>query len=203
MNRVAGATDDTVRSESADWRTLFRAEMARRPADVESTLERYRSESVRAEEFLRKLDLMTLPDVELRVTETQNPIIRQSFPLALYSNGQLAVTTSATADPDPSYLANHCEVCIPPLAVHEAYPGHHVSFWHLGRVSKESVATAQHSIVQHNNMFLLEGLGALRRVFDARAWLLRLGARDVGGPAGAAAPSPCGPRSTWHSTSVP
>ena len=112
MDRVASLASRGEGAESAagvggdgggdvDWKTVFRLEMERRPSDVASTLERYRTESARAEKFVREKDLMTLPDVELRVTEAQNVIIRQSFPLALYSNGQLAVTTSATEDPDP------------------------------------------------------------------------------------------------------
>ncbi|MDX1996268.1 MAG: DUF885 family protein [Thermoanaerobaculia bacterium] len=30
--------------------------------------------------------------------------------------------------PGAAYRRNHCRVCIPPIAVHESYPGHHVAF---------------------------------------------------------------------------
>jgi hypothetical protein len=78
--------------------------------------------------FARGRGLVSLPETEPEVLTLENPSLRAHFPLALYHDGRFAVTTASAAGDDPSYLTNHCRVCIPPLAVHEGYPGHHVAF---------------------------------------------------------------------------
>jgi uncharacterized protein (DUF885 family) len=153
MDRLAsGLTGDD------DWRDVFVTLRDRHPPDAEGVLDLYRREVARAAEFASAHDLLTVPPEELEVVEAANPIIRRSFPLALYIDGKLGVTTSATAEADPSYLANHCYVCVPPLAVHEAYPGHHVSFWQMARKAPSLDVTAEsEDDGARLNMFFLEG----------------------------------------------
>ncbi len=143
-----------------DWRPVFSHLLVEHPRDVEALLGDYRSQVERSEEFVAERGLLSVPPDSVEVVEAQNLALRQSFPLALYLNGKLAVTTSANRDPDPAYLANHCSACIPPLAVHEGYPGHHVSFWHLEKLHEyPSDEVRQKAEAHQRNLFFLEGWG--------------------------------------------
>ncbi len=53
------------------------------------------------------------------------------------------MTTASGDGEDPDYLANHCRVCIPPLAVHEGYPGHHVAFRRMEEAGTSPPETAE------------------------------------------------------------
>ncbi len=114
----------------AGWREVFADLRLEHPTDAAEVLATYRQEVERAAAFVARQDFVTLPPSLPDVVEGRNRLIRESFPLALYMGGSLAVTLSPGQEPAPAYLANHCRVCIPPLAVHEAYPGHHVAFYH-------------------------------------------------------------------------
>lgn len=125
LDRVALRLD----SNSTDWRPVFRERALEHPASAELVLELYRTELARSEAFVVAHDLVSLPRTPIAVSEVGNRVFRESFPLAVYlPGGQLGVVTQAGDEPDPSYLANHCTICVPPLAVHEGVPGHHVGF---------------------------------------------------------------------------
>ncbi len=142
-DRVRASIEDELQAAAAgidrsrDWRLVVEETFAAHPATPGDTVAAYQRECDRAAEFLRARDLVALPDAGLTVVEAGNLALRQNFPLALYLDGKRAVTTAPGLEADPAYLANHCAVCIPPLAVHEGYPGHHVQFWHLERSGAE------------------------------------------------------------------
>jgi len=115
---------------NTDWRELFADLRQDRPSDREETIAAYHSEIERAAAFVARHQIVTLPPSLPEVAEARNRVTRENFPLALYMDGSLGITVSPGPELDFEYLANHCYVCIPPLAVHEGYPGHHVAFYH-------------------------------------------------------------------------
>lgn len=176
-----------IRSGARDWRPVFDALAAEHPATEEEVLALYRSELASAESFVREHRLTPLPGDPLRVEAVESPILRRVFPLALYVDpGRLGVVLRPPrADgPAPEYLANHCTICVPPLAVHEGYPGHHVAYGlareAAGRPSDPSPSgnranmTYQEGWAQYAELLMLESgywegspareLGALRLV---------------------------------------
>lgn len=157
MNELAARLEP-----GAGWLEVFDRLRHDGPTEVDALLADYRGELDRAADFVERRDLVTLPEEELPVVELQNVALRSLFPLALYLDGKLAVTTSAGADADPSYLANHCSICIPPLAVHEGYPGHHVAFSLMGLRGKTTGEAGSDPAVRERrpaNRFLIEGWG--------------------------------------------
>jgi hypothetical protein len=125
MDQLAAAIE-----ADPDWRDAFKTLGQDHPIDAFAVVTAYREEVEKAAQFLNERDLVTLPPHLPEVVESRNRLARENFPLALYIGGKLMVTTSSNTGPEPSYLLNHCRVCVPPLAVHEAYPGHHVAFYH-------------------------------------------------------------------------
>ena len=121
-----------VEPGAADWRPVFARLSDDHPDSPEAVLELYREETRLAERFARKLALLPLPDRPPRVVAVQNPALRRLFPLGLYlGKGTYAVTLEPPLGDGAHYLRNHCRVCVPAIAVHEAYPGHHVAFSRL------------------------------------------------------------------------
>ncbi|MEM1176821.1 MAG: DUF885 family protein [Acidobacteriota bacterium] len=115
---------------SDDWLALF-AELERdHPPDRDAVLAAYRAEAERQRSFLESRDLFPWPERPIRILANDNPIFRRYFSLAMYLDGQLAVTLEPpeAADDGGNYLVNHCWVCIPPLVAHEVAPGHHVAY---------------------------------------------------------------------------
>jgi uncharacterized protein (DUF885 family) len=150
-----------------DWRPMF-AELERdHPRDPDSVLAAYRAEVGRAAAFVRERRLVTLPPGLPEVVEVRGTVFRRTFPLAVYLDGRLGVTTGPPRpDSFPGrYLRHHCAVCIPPLAVHETYPGHHVAFFHADH-PEEPPPTALAAEVKANrrNWFFHEGWGQYAEV---------------------------------------
>jgi uncharacterized protein (DUF885 family) len=114
--------------EPGGWRPVFERLRHETPADEAAVLEAYRVELARAAAFVEDHSIVSSPPPLPQVVVLENPALRAHFPLALYHDGSLAVTTAPGEGDDPAYLRNHCRVCIPPLAIHEGYPGHHVAF---------------------------------------------------------------------------
>ena len=115
-----------------DWRPVFARLAGDHPETADQALELYREETALAERFCRELGLVPLPERPPRVIAVANPALRRLFPLGLYlGKGTYAVTLEPPAGGDGEYLRNHCRVCVPPIVVHEAYPGHHVAFSRL------------------------------------------------------------------------
>ncbi len=129
--------------EPDGWQPFFERLRRQAPADEAAVLAAYRAELTRAAEYARTLDLVSLPATEPEVLALENPSLRAHFPLALYHDGRFAVTTASADADDPAYLTNHCWVCIPPLAVHEGYPGHHVAFARMSDAAGEPPSVAE------------------------------------------------------------
>lgn len=155
MDRVAAAI-----RPAADWRPVFQEIRRDHPATVDEVLAAYREEVSAAADFLAGRDWVTLPPSLPRIVDAESPIVRRSFSLALYMNGILGVVTAPAEEADPGYLANHCRVCIPPLAVHEAYPGHHVAFYHAA-IERHGLALGDPVEIRGppENYFFHEGWG--------------------------------------------
>ena len=143
LDRELEALAEQLRETS--WREAFEKLSRDHPPTREAVLETYRQEIERARSAVLELDLVTLPERGVTVTEIHNPAFQQYFSLAMYLDGRLAVTLGSTnpdqdvsaegvGGTDDSYLRNHCRVCIPPLAVHEIYPGHHIAFERLAEI---------------------------------------------------------------------
>lgn len=129
LDRAGHHVDPTA----ADWRGVFERLRQDAPGSSSEVLDWYRSELDQAARFVAQADLMELPDSPIEVVEVKNAVFEETFPLALYlRGGTLGVITRAASD--PSYLGNHCRVCVAPLAVHEGIPGHHLAFSREGPV---------------------------------------------------------------------
>ncbi|MEM6795368.1 MAG: DUF885 family protein [Acidobacteriota bacterium] len=161
-----------------DWRISFARLRQNHPADDQATLESYRRHLRLARDFSRTQGLVSLPDSGVTVAEIANPFFQRSFSLAMYLDRRLAVTlrqpdpeeaaersSSPAQDPPPPeprleenpYLQNHCGVCIPPLVVHEAWPGHHVAYERaaaLGLERRELLTANRRNVVYHEGWAL-------------------------------------------------
>ncbi|MDX1632342.1 MAG: DUF885 family protein [Thermoanaerobaculia bacterium] len=154
MDRVARE----IRPDASDWRPLFEALAREHPGTEGKVLALYREELARAEGFVRERALVPVPENRPRVFPVENPALRRVFPLALYVNPDrlgVILRSGRARTPDPEYLRNHCFVCVPPLAVHEGYPGHHVAYSMIrGLEDPELVRRAEEN---RRNMFFHEG----------------------------------------------
>jgi uncharacterized protein (DUF885 family) len=114
------------------------------PSD--GVLEAYRTEMARARDFVREHDLVSIPPgEELDVVETP-PFERPTTPYAAYvapapfeeqQKGFFWVTPvdeSAPSEERRQQLQGHCLWGLPVVALHEAYPGHHLQLCHSNRV---------------------------------------------------------------------
>lgn len=118
MDALAGRIEP-----GSDWRGLFERLRADHPPDVEGILALYRAEVDRARELVERLGLLTLPEGRLEVVPTPAGPLERRYPFVAYIGNRLAVTVGEGAR-----LRDHCRACVPPLAVHETYPGHHAAF---------------------------------------------------------------------------
>jgi uncharacterized protein (DUF885 family) len=140
MERV-GAQIDPDRP----WHEVVKRLKQEHPAadDVVATYER---EMARAREFISEHDLVAIPPgEELEVTETP-PFERATIPYAAYvapapfeeqQKGIFWVTPvdeSAPREAQEQQLQGHNSWGIPVVALHEAYPGHHLQLCHSNRV---------------------------------------------------------------------
>ncbi len=129
--------------EPGGWRPLFDRLRLEAPADEAAVLEAYREELARAAAYVEEWRLFTSLPPAPEVVILENPSLRAHFPLAIYHDGRFAVTTAAAEGDDPTYLTNHCRVCMPPLAVHEGLPGHHLAFARMSDESGEAPSVAE------------------------------------------------------------
>lgn len=152
MDRLARRIAPAARG----WRQVFARLRRDHPATGDAVLEAYRREVERARAFVVAHRLITVPPGPLEVIETPGVLPPGKYPLTAYIGYKLAVTTKGPAG--APRLADHCRVCIPPLAIHETYPGHHVVFLLQRRpdsgASPETVARAGASF---KNRFFTEG----------------------------------------------
>jgi uncharacterized protein (DUF885 family) len=154
--RIAARMDALAARMGAgeDWRAAFEGLGADRPDGPEAVLAAYREEAEGARRFVLERGLVTLPEGPLEVTRTPDHLTAR-YPLTAYLGYRLAVTVG-----DGARLADHCRACIPPLAVHETFPGHHTAFLHqrsgagVGEVPPELAARAAGHL---KNRFFHEG----------------------------------------------
>ena len=145
-----------------DWRDVFSQLEQDHPPDASAVLEAYRAEIERQQLFLEPLALLPEPPGPATVVANENPIFRRYFSLAMYLEGQLAVTLEAgDGRPDEAspgdatssdYLINHCWACIPPLVAHEVAPGHHVAYSVAATAvpdAAERLASNRQNVVYH------------------------------------------------------
>ena len=106
------------------------------PAD--GIKEAYQEHIDAAQAFVREHGIVTLPDGERVVTVDTPPAMRRSSPFGTFQSvdlfgdnleGQLVLTPIEdwmTPEQQAQRLRSHHDAWIPIIAVHEAYPGHHV-----------------------------------------------------------------------------
>ncbi len=117
------------------WRDLVDRLRADTPSS-DGLLEAYQDALERARAFTVEHDLVAMPNGALSLVETPE-FMRPLIPFAAYlppgplmrsRTGNFFVTVPDAADPDTrlAQLKEHCAWEIPTVAVHEAYPGHHL-----------------------------------------------------------------------------
>jgi uncharacterized protein (DUF885 family) len=99
----------------------------------------YQAQMEAAQAFLTAHDIVTLPPGERVITVDTPPAMRRSSPFGTFSSvgpfdkellGKLVLTpveTSLSPEQRKERLRSHHRAWIPIIAVHEAYPGHHVA----------------------------------------------------------------------------
>ena len=120
-----------------NWRELIEKIQTDHP-ERGKLLETYRNELKNIVNFIREKDLITIPEnQELKVRATPN-FARPTIPYAAYMPpgafekrqvGQFFVSPvdkKASEQEAMAILQGHCNATYPVIAVHEAYPGHHL-----------------------------------------------------------------------------
>lgn len=155
LDELAGRVDP-----EKTWRQIYAELRQDFPRTSAAVVEAYRNEVRRATAFVRERRLVSLPEARLDVVETPDVLPRENYPLTAYLGYRLVVTTSLSPWPwkKREHLRNHCYACIAPLVVHEAVPGHHVSFVHT-RLEKAFPSPEVEALAQAHfkNKFFYEG----------------------------------------------
>ena len=143
-----------------DWETLVTRFKATHPAP-DGLIAAYQTEMQKARNFVEFHRMMTLPtDESLRVVST--PVwARPLLPYAAYmppapfevrQAGEFWVTPlpdNATPEQQEALLQGHCTYTIPTIALHEAYPGHHLQ---ISRANQTPSRFRRH--FAHSNLFI-------------------------------------------------
>ena len=140
METLAAAIDP-----DRPWPDII-ARLKQQHPSPDQVIETYRREMARARDFVSENGLVTMPPgEELEVTETP-PFERATIPYAAYvapapfeaqQKGFFWVTPvdeSASPESREQQLQGHNSWGIPVVALHEAYPGHHLQLCHSNRV---------------------------------------------------------------------
>lgn len=154
MDTLAAGMEPDGSAGEGGWREAFGRLRADHPPDAEGVLAAYREEVARARGFVLSEGLVTVPPGPLAVEATP-PFLAARYPLTAYLGYRLAVTVGGGAR-----LADHCRTCVPPLAVHETYPGHHAAFLHQRSgegASQVSPELLERSGAHFRNRFFHEG----------------------------------------------
>jgi uncharacterized protein (DUF885 family) len=147
-------------SPGRDWAQIV-AELKRNHPSIEELLPAYAAEITRAREFAQSRDLVSMPENErLCVVETPG-YARGVLPYAAYlppapfearQEGQFWVTpvpADATPAQQETLLQGHSHYNIPIIALHEAYPGHHLQ---IALASRTPSRFRRH--FAHSNLFI-------------------------------------------------
>jgi uncharacterized protein (DUF885 family) len=169
MRQVAAQIDP-----DKDWREIY-MELRKQHPKQEELLDVYRQEVEKARTFLKEKDLISMPPETLRVIETP-PFYRRNVPYAAYiggprGTGTFMVTTVVNDDPKKAeeQLQAHSYGFIPPVVVHEAFPGHHLQHVHDGQVVIDETNPKNKTLVRVLNLtdrstFFIEGWGLYSEV---------------------------------------
>jgi hypothetical protein len=110
-----------IDSGASGWRAAFEPLRADHPPDASGVLDAYRRECERARAFVESRGLVTVPPMaagrRFEVVETPAVLPEGRYTFVGYLGYRLAVTVG-----EGERLRDHCRVCVPPLAVHEAFP---------------------------------------------------------------------------------
>lgn len=141
LEKLAATIDPNRR-----WSDLVEEARQHHPR-ADDLLETYRRELTSLRSFIVTRDLVTLPSNEvLEVVETPG-FARATTPYAAYlppapfereQKGQFWVTPIDLGQPaevQRAQLGEHCYASLPSIALHEAYPGHHLQFVWSNNVS--------------------------------------------------------------------
>lgn len=157
-----------IEPDAPGWRAAFEPLRADHPPDAESVLAAYREECERARVFVESRDLVTVPVMaagrRFEVVATPAALPEGRYTFVGYLGYRLAVTAGAG-----ERLRDHCRVCIPPLAVHEAFPGHHVAFLHQRSGSAVDAEAAARAAEYLTDPFFHEGWGTYAEVLMLQA----------------------------------
>lgn len=165
MNQLAVKINPAAKS----WREVY-LELGKHQPKPKDLLKVYRSEIERTRSFLQKQDLVDIPPETLKVKETP-AFLRDSLPYAGYmigagTTGTFLVTTLLDNDPQKreEQMRAHSYWFIPPVVVHEAFPGHHLQHVHdaLADIDRKSPGgkTFQRILdLAGRNSFFTEGWG--------------------------------------------
>jgi uncharacterized protein (DUF885 family) len=145
LDRLEGQMDalaQQIEPNSTDWRPVYEAMRLAHPQKAD-LLDVYKKEVEKARQFLKDKDLISFPKERLEVIETPD-YYRDAVPFAAYlpqGNGRGAFFVTTVVDPDPTkeeeQLRAHHYGFIPPVVVHEAFPGHHLQHAHTDQVKRD------------------------------------------------------------------
>jgi uncharacterized protein (DUF885 family) len=148
---------------TSGWRSAFEPLRADHPPDAPAVLAAYGRECERARAFVESRGLVTVPPMaagrRFEVVETPAVLPEGRYTFVGYLGYRLAVTVG-----EGERLRDHCRVCVPPLAVHEAFPGHHVAFLHQRSGSPVGPAEAERAARYLTDPFFHEGWGTYAEV---------------------------------------
>lgn len=131
-------------SGSDDWMAQRKRQQADHAADMPGLLAAYRTATEQARAFVRDNGVMSLPEGERCNVEPAPEFWRASVAVASYyfpavflrdTAGTFNVPftpTGASAAEVEDRLGDNSNSMIPSIAVHEAYPGHHLHFARMG-----------------------------------------------------------------------
>lgn len=125
------------------------AEMRKHHPAPDKLLQAYRKEMERARDFVAKKDLVTIPENEKLTVIDTPPFYRAVLPFAAYmppaplESKQEAwffvtpIDRHAPAEKQKEQIEGHSLYGIPIIALHEAYPGHHLQLLHANKASSK------------------------------------------------------------------
>ncbi len=163
------------------WRELKK----QRPA-AKDVLPSYAKEMARARDFVRRRDLVTIPDGEsLKVIETPSyarPLIPYAayMPPAPFESRQegffwvTPVDLEAPKAKQQEQLEGHNLLGLPVTALHEAYPGHHLQLCHANRIQSKVRRVFGTPVFEEGWALYCEELMHEEGFYDAEVRLLQL-----------------------------
>jgi hypothetical protein len=125
-----------------DWRAEVDALKTEHPS-VDTLLQTYADEALRARAFVEQQHLVRIPDGEQFEVRPTAPFLRATMPLGHFDRtppfsetdhlGVLYITPVDARLPaarQAELLEAHCFTAVRAICLHETFPGHHVQLWH-------------------------------------------------------------------------